>query len=729
MAEKILQVKDLIVNFRTDSGIVRAVRDVSFDLHKGETLCIVGESGSGKSVTSKAIMQILANNALVDGGEIIYDGKDLLKIPEEDMVKLRGDKIAMIFQDPLSSLNPIVKVGKQLTEAMLLKSGSNSKNARRNFNGKLGLLVECRNAIATADSQRAYNEEQCHTFDNFCITSTKLEGAYNEKHRIVEELKAEIEEKLFLIDKNQNVKIPAFLRLIEKQFPQTIHPDLVEENAETAALLARVSAGVGSARKTKKLDASARAAVDEIHALLEAALQKEKPNYFTLGYYMLKNPNDTAKIDAMELHELNAMTREYLDKNFMLAFISESAKAIQYSHDRSIAAKKKALSETDVLLRYLETEKLEKKATLDYLKGKIALVEDAIDRMEIEKDGAQYTFGSGITHAVRVYFHALKQNPKEQARFEKEMAKWNALDAKGKTPDWKVVPAAIIDEEQAKENIRLVIRNLQASLRRDIEADGQFDAEAKTVALIDWLKEQASAVVYHVSKKMAKARAIKLLKEVGLPDPELRYNQYPFEFSGGMRQRIVIAIALAADPDILICDEPTTALDVTIQSQILELINRIKKERNLSVIFITHDLGVVANMADRIAVMYAGKIVECGTANDIFYDPRHPYTWALLSSMPDLDTKEKLEAIPGTPPNMIYPPKGDAFAPRNKYAMEIDFEQQPPMFSVSDTHYAATWLLHPDAPKTEPPRIVTERIARMKKKAQNAAAKEVENHG
>ena len=200
------------------------------------------------------------------------------------------------------------------------------------------------------------------------------------------------------------------------------------------------------------------------------------------------------------------------------------------------------------------------------------------------------------------------------------------------------------------------------------------------------------------------------MKEVGIPDPERRYNQYPFEFSGGMRQRIVIAIALTASPEILICDEPTTALDVTIQAQILELINRIKAERNLSCIFITHDLGVVANMADRIAVMYAGKIVEYGTSDEIFYDPRHPYTWALLSSIPDVDSKEKLEAIPGTPPNMIYPPKGDAFAARSKYAMKIDFEEEPPYFKVSDTHYAATWLLDPRAPKVEMPKIVSERI-------------------
>ena len=222
-------------------------------------------------------------------------------------------------------------------------------------------------------------------------------------------------------------------------------------------------------------------------------------------------------------------------------------------------------------------------------------------------------------------------------------------------------------------------------------------------------------IVKHQGKsaKEAKKMAIDYMDKVGIPDAEKRFNEYPFQYSGGMRQRIVIAIALACRPDILICDEPTTALDVTIQSQILELINRIKAERNLSVIFITHDLGVVANMADRIAVMYAGKIVEYGTSDDIFYDPRHPYTWALLSSMPDLDTKDKLEAIPGTPPNMIYPPKGDAFAARNKYAMQIDFEEQPPMFQISETHYAATWLLHPDAPHVDPPKIVADRIKRM----------------
>ncbi len=220
-----------------------------------------------------------------------------------------------------------------------------------------------------------------------------------------------------------------------------------------------------------------------------------------------------------------------------------------------------------------------------------------------------------------------------------------------------------------------------------------------------------------ISKEDAKARAIELMEAVGIPHAEQRFDQYPFQFSGGMRQRIVIAIALAGDPEILICDEPTTALDVTVQAKILELINKIKEEHNLSVIFITHDLGVVANMADRVNVMYAGKIVETGTADEIFFQPAHPYTWALLSSMPDLQTKERLMAIPGTPPNMIYPPKGDAFAARNRYAMKIDFEQEPPYFRLSDTHLAATWLLHPKAAEMhtiEMPPVLKARIDRMK---------------
>ena len=212
----------------------------------------------------------------------------------------------------------------------------------------------------------------------------------------------------------------------------------------------------------------------------------------------------------------------------------------------------------------------------------------------------------------------------------------------------------------------------------------------------------------------AKKEALEMLKKVGIPDPERRYNQYPHEFSGGMRQRVVIAIAVACRPQILICDEPTTALDVTIQAQILDLVRSLQSELNMSVIYITHDLGVVANVADRVAVMYAGQIIEYGLVNEIFYDAWHPYTWALLSALPQLGVKgEPLPSIDGTPPNLFNKVVGDAFAPRNKKALAIDFVKEPPFFNVSETHAAKTWYLDPRAPKIEQPQSIQRLRAKM----------------
>ena len=234
-------------------------------------------------------------------------------------------------------------------------------------------------------------------------------------------------------------------------------------------------------------------------------------------------------------------------------------------------------------------------------------------------------------------------------------------------------------------------------------------------------KQIMEGMIWHYKTPKAEAyeKAIALLKEVGITDAEERMKNYPHQLSGGMRQRVVIAIALACDPELLICDEPTTALDVTIQAKILELIQRIQRERKISVIYITHDLGVVAKVADFVNVMYAGRIVETGTIDEIYYSPAHPYTWGLLSAMPDLDTNDdRLYTIPGSPPNLLHPVQGDAFAPRNAFALNIDDRLEPPMFRLTDTHYAATWLLDPRAPKVEMPEELKARIARMKKEAE-----------
>ncbi|MBT0773516.1 ABC transporter ATP-binding protein [Kineosporia sp. J2-2] len=221
---------------------------------------------------------------------------------------------------------------------------------------------------------------------------------------------------------------------------------------------------------------------------------------------------------------------------------------------------------------------------------------------------------------------------------------------------------------------------------------------------------------YRMSRAQARARAVELLTEVGIDDPERRYRQYPHQLSGGMCQRVNIAIALACEPDVLICDEPTTALDVTIQLRILDLLARLQAERGLAVVFITHDLGVVARIADRVNVMYAGRIVEQGSVEAVFYDPRHPYTWGLLSAMPSLGSDEgPLHTIPGSPASLIDRPAGDAFAPRNEFALELDHEQEPPYFEVSPGHRVASWLCHPQAPTVEMPKALRAKIDSMTK--------------
>ena len=736
-----LSVNNLRMSFRTDAGKVQAVRDISFDLYKGETLAIVGESGSGKSVTSKAIMGISAVNSICEGGEILYDGQDLLRIPEEEMHKLRGDKIAMIFQDPLSSLNPIMRIGKQITEAMLLKNKANRKEGRVSFNKTLAALSDLMKESLAHTAQSEFSVEDVDgyikTFDNFNIQAIKLENSYNAARTAAEEMIATIKDFLFLTEKRQKVDAVASLKLVahklqdaagDKYFAAQYATVLNAHMEALGAVLKEERAKVTLGDSIKKVvtmttirkDASARTAevLTAIQQTVEEMLEQPQYNFFRIGYYLTKHPD--ADLSTMPAEEANEMALQFLTEDYMAAFRRLERIAVEYSFKKTLANKQQAIVALQETIDFFKAGGFTAQSAASACKSVNRKVRAAIDPLAVIKDNVAYTFGSALEREVEKYFFYLKNNPKEEARFARQTAKREALLAKGKTVDWKVVPKSVIEPEKQIETIVSVMTRVMNRFRADVESAASVDLEKRCVELIDYLKEKASQVVYTLTKRIAKEKAIKLMEEVGIPEARIRFRQYPFEFSGGMRQRIVIAIALSANPDILICDEPTTALDVTIQAQILELINRLKREHNLSIIFITHDLGVVANMADRIAVMYAGKIVEYGTANDIFYDPQHPYTWALLSSMPDLDTNEKLDAIPGTPPNMIYPPVGDAFAERNKYAMEIDFEMQPPMYEVSPTHYAATWLLHPNAPKVEIPKIITERIKRMKERGGNS---------
>ena len=540
--EIVLSVKDLKINFSTDHGYVQAVRGVSFDLYKGETLCIVGESGSGKSVTSKTIMGILSANGRIMGGSIMYEGEDLTKISEDEFHRIRGHKIGMIFQDPLSSLNPIVRIGKQITEAMLI----NNDRLKKLYDDKVAKeFVEYKNAETEYKTKSQYRKER--------IKFLKSESK-KEIQKIKDEPSMLKDGKLYTLSLDYN----GFVLRAKEEAKEKL--DLLDKQIEAA--------------KSSNSDFSS----------FEA--QKEEINNAL----------------AAHLDELKAKNEQ--DKEAIIA----EAKELK-THVKEKASMKKA-----------EFDKLIDEAT------------HSGDSKESLKEH---------------YLPLIKEN---KAKYK-------------------------VRAKEAKAEVKEYAYNLKVEHKKkvaEIKANTHSKDQAKELIANENSRYISSI---KITKSEAKARALKIMQEVGISSPEKRYRQYPFEFSGGMRQRIVIAIALTADPDILICDEPTTALDVTIQAQILELINRLKKERNISCIFITHDLGVVANMADRVAVMYAGKIVEYGTEKDIFYDPRHPYTWALLSSIPDVNSKEKLEAIPGTPPNMIYPPKGDAFALRSKYAMAIDLRK------------------------------------------------------
>ena len=583
--EIVLSVKDLRVNFSTDHGYVQAVRGVSFDLYKGETLCIVGESGSGKSVTSKTIMGILSANGRIMGGSIMYQGEDLTKISEDEFHRIRGHKIGMIFQDPLSSLNPIVRIGKQITEAMLI----NNDRLKKKYDDLVAPeLTAYRNAKTEYERLLVEDKERRKFF------------------------KAEKKKELTQIKNNPSMFKDGKLYTLRLEYQGKIleAKDVYKE-------------------KVTPIN-------EEI-----ASLSKDDPRVNGL--------REQIEVYKKELEEEKLKIKEYRASQL------ETIKK-EYAEDKEKAKvnKEETTNKYNTLLK-----ELEEKATLSKAELKAKYIP------LIQETKAAYIARSKVA--------------KEEVRQYK---------------------LQLLEEYKAKV--------------AEIRAQG-LPQEEERKQLEEVKSEYVSKV--KITKAEAKAKALEIMKEVGISNPEKRFKQYPFEFSGGMRQRIVIAIALTADPDILICDEPTTALDVTIQAQILELINRLKKERNISCIFITHDLGVVANMADRVAVMYAGKIVEYGTEDDIFYDPKHPYTWALLSSIPDINSKEKLEAIPGTPPNMVYPPKGDAFALRSKYAMAIDFKKEPPMFKVSDTHYAATWLLDPRAPKVEMPKIVKTRIENSLKAA------------
>lgn len=726
-SDKILEVKDLRISFRTNGGTVKAVRGISFPLYRGRTLAIVGESGSGKSVTSKAILGILAGNKIIEDGQIIYDGQDLLKIDEEHFHKIRGVKIGMIFQDPLSSLNPIMIVGKQLTEAMVLKQKADRKEAKAN----LALLRE---ALKKTDETLylAYKSDEEHKVlalkpedykDGFLKAAKHIEEARNYGlSKILPDLEALLRDSRRYEDRwatldgfKKDLLDPAMASLapengVMKLFAKEIKASNRDRDPSSLveALIGFFELVASKNFETPEKEAEARYALcqktfegleSEDKALKEEAKKnlKELEKYLSLsGDALLAASflsNGNRKILSLDPHKHNVLFEKLVEREL----------------DERLALAKDLLPKLNAIV---EESFIGEDTDIEGTIKKLRELKKDIERCILPSTGRK----DNIIEVFDAILKDIKESYKASQKSEKRLQK--AYEKSGVTDFFSLpasiratLPEKIKTKKDFVEELLSAIHELVARLEEIIE-HGHSKKETVLALTYRFAEDSIAKHNHKESGREIRLRAIQMLREVGIDEPERRYKQYPFELSGGMRQRIVIAIALCSNPELLICDEPTTALDVTIQAQILELINKLKKERNLSIVFITHDLGVVANMADDIAVMYAGKIVEFGSDADIFYDPRHPYTWALLGSMPDLETKEQLSAIPGTPPNMLLPPKGDAFAPRNVRALDIDMERQPPYFAVSATHYAATWNLHPEAPDFHAPDIV---IARIKK--------------
>ena len=399
--ENKLEVRNLRISFRTVSGKVQAVRDISFNLNEGETLAIVGESGSGKSVTSKAILGILAGNSIVEGGEIIYDSMDLLKIPEDEFYKIRGDKIAMIFQDPLSSLNPIMKIGKQLTEAMILKGKARQKACRAAFNGYLSLLRKYMiEAIATGDSNKAAKLAQmCKDFDRFEFKHTELESEYNDAVNSATELISEIDNLLFLIEKNAVKDAKKELSDTTSIARGMLSTYVVSgKDADTLkSACARITSAVSSAARTGDYSVLVND-LKTLKEIAERAVKLEAPNFFSMGYYLTfgKEP-----LPELPIPELNKFLRKYLDDNFMLEFIDNAQIALKKSAETHNEAKRTAIEELKKMSELL-------KNTNDYSKIKgqidklIGVVEASIDPLEIRKDSVAYTFATSIRAAIEV---------------------------------------------------------------------------------------------------------------------------------------------------------------------------------------------------------------------------------------------------------------------------------------------------------------------------------------
>jgi len=542
---KLLEVENLNTSFKIDAGKVLSVNGVSFTIEKGKVLGIVGESGSGKSVTAYSIMGILDKNGKVDSGKIIYNGTDLLRISERQMRSIRGNRISIIFQDAMTSLNPTWSIGNQLREAILVHARNPIEEA----------VYDIKNAIES-DEQR--------------LVSMRKGIAHHPDNEQLKKDYATIEQKL--ID--------------DKKAYEVEHKKAVE--------------------KYKKLK-------EEAHAKYKAKVGQYNANIAAARKFHFQKYNELNPLPSLEEANNQDKAKELL---------------------KAVDLAKENFEKQEIVYNDLRAQK-------------------DVERNDEDQEVYRHSLANE-KHIFKVFKKDLKDAEKEYNKFIKSY----------------------------RNGVKFAPRRERRKIWRDAR-------RAKRDFYWECISE------YKETKYSANKKALQMLKEVGITEPEKRLKQYPFEMSGGMLQRCMIAMALVEKPDILIADEPTTALDVTIQAQILDLLKKLQKEYGMAIIIITHDLGVVAQICDEVDIMYAGRIVERGTVEDIFYNPQHEYTKGLLNSMPKLDSKGKrLEPIQGNPVDLFCLPKGCAFSSRCKECMEICIEKYPEEVKFDENgHAASCWKM------------------------------------
>ncbi len=697
----LLSINNLEVKFNVRGRQLTAIRDVSFDIYENESIAIVGESGSGKSVLTKTFTGMLESNGIITKGNIIYQDDQLsaLKIKLSRFDVIRYNKLVEFLNRnakyiggkdiylKMQKLKNEFEQSKRLTDEELetYKRKIDDLNYQRTeyYNKKI---------VAPNKSKKQQYEED--------IKNLQVQINGLNKKLLQAENKEEIETEIASL----NAQIEELNRKIETASTENERKRYAQAIKALDNQIKEIKKEEKQARKARclsvKQNKEAILEYKQTMANLNKDYIKAVDNY-VVSENVLKRNKELAKEIILSINRYSILTQFFYLHSLKDRFENAFRNNLEFN-DKTLE-KLYELITFRVLYKGVENEyfnPLDEKEAKELEKTNEKTLKDA-------KKGVYYS--KIVNYAKQI--NANEKFVQYVIKVLLESNRYSDLDKLLEETSEKLIisPNSILKGYTILDLTKIKTASEWQKIRGSRIAMVFQDPMTSLNPIVTIGKQITEVIIKHQDCSMAEAekRAIELMDKVGIPDAAKRFKEYPFQYSGGMRQRIVIAIALACQPKVLICDEPTTALDVTIQAQIIELIKKLQKEFQFTTIYITHDLGVVASVADRVAVLYAGQIVEAGLVHEIFYDPRHPYTWALLSSLPQLAIKgQELFSIQGTPPSLYNKIKGDAFAERNPYCLAVDLEYEPPRFYVSDTHFAKTWLLDPRAPKISKPSLI-----------------------